>query len=248
VAKLHIDFEWWRDAKGYRLLDAEVPKSQSKHLRQPRSRWEVALGTGVTLPQTLVGPLTLLGTPPLKPQRIVRCGGKLKPYHPLSEFDALFKQFVNDATTPGGALDFVQRFGPLTHDGLDANYGEPVLPVIEHAKAMRRVLDAYSAGRVAQAIGTGVGFGRTELTRIDAALVTDPATKSPRLQLTVRDLLAALWIQLAQAVSSGAAIKQCKQCGELFETGPGTGRRADAEFCSDDHRIAFHSVKRSQRR
>jgi len=32
----------------------------------------------------------------------------------------------------------------------------------------------------------------------------------------------------------------------FFEAGRGTGRRLDAKFCSDEHRIAFNSLKRSR--
>ncbi len=66
------------------------------------------------------------------------------------------------------------------------------------------------------------------------------------MQMTVGDLLAALWVQVGQSIGSGAIIRRCQQCGELFEVGLGTGRRQDAKFCSDKHRIAFNSLKRSK--
>lgn len=43
-------------------------------------------------------------------------------------------------------------------------------------------------------------------------------------------LLAAMWLQFAQAVTGEFGIKQCL-CGRFFQTGPG-GRRADADTCS----------------
>jgi len=39
--------------------------------------------------------------------------------------------------------------------------------------------------------------------------------------------------------------RACAHCGAMFEAGRGAGRRADAKFCSDEHRVAFNSLKRS---
>lgn len=46
-------------------------------------------------------------------------------------------------------------------------------------------------------------------------------------------------------IYGGIKGKQCRHCNEWFEAGPGTGRRVDAEFCSDEHRIRFHSLART---
>lgn len=37
----------------------------------------------------------------------------------------------------------------------------------------------------------------------------------------------------------------CQHCREIFPVGPGTGRRLDAIFCSNDHRVRYHSLKRT---
>ncbi len=44
-------------------------------------------------------------------------------------------------------------------------------------------------------------------------------------------LLAAMWLQFAQAVTGEFQVKKCI-CGKFFQVGPG-GRRADADTCSD---------------
>ena len=91
-----------------------------------------------------------------------------------------------------------------------------------------------------------IGPEGIRLSRIDTVLTVDPITRAPRIRLTVDSLRAALWLQLGQALSKGVTVQQCQHCGSLFETGPGTGRRLDAKFCSDQHRIAFNSIKRSK--
>jgi hypothetical protein len=81
---------------------------------------------------------------------------------------------------------------------------------------------------------------------MDVRLTLDPDAKTPRLRVTPRCLLDALWVQLGQALSGGGAFRQCQHCGQLFEAGGATGLRADAKFCSKEHKIAFHSLKRSR--
>ena len=39
--------------------------------------------------------------------------------------------------------------------------------------------------------------------------------------------------------------RQCGYCLNWFEAGVGTGRRADARYCSNEHQILFNSRKRS---
>jgi hypothetical protein len=46
------------------------------------------------------------------------------------------------------------------------------------------------------------------------------------------NLLAAMWLQFAQAVTGEFQLKVCEGCGKHFQAGPG-GRRADATTCSD---------------
>ena len=90
-----------------------------------------------------------------------------------------------------------------------------------------------------------VGVEGVLLTKLDVRLVGDPGLNSLRFSLSPRSLLDALWLQLAQKLSAGGVIRQCQHCGGWFEAGPGSGRRFDAKFCSDDHRVVFNSRRRS---
>ena len=49
------------------------------------------------------------------------------------------------------------------------------------------------------------------------------------------NLLAAMWMQFAQAVTGKFQLKRCVVCGKGFQAGPG-GKRADAITCSDSCR------------
>jgi hypothetical protein len=76
-------------------------------------------------------------------------------------------------------------------------------------------------------------------------LIADP-NKGIRLRMKTDTLISALWWQLGQALSGNTIVRQCRQCGTLFEVGPGTNKRADATFCSHQHSMLFHSLKRSR--
>jgi hypothetical protein len=53
-----------------------------------------------------------------------------------------------------------------------------------------------------------------------------------RLIFVPPNLLAAMWLQFAQAVAGEFELYPCEACGKFFQRGPG-GRRADATTCSD---------------
>ena len=167
------------------------------------------------------------------PARIIGKGGSQKPYRPLDEFPTLLRVFANIQKTPGGVLDFIEKFGPLTHNGIAGGKGEKIADVIDCAKLMEKRLRQVS--------------GRQDdipLNNLGAHLVTD--REGTRLEFRPSTLIDALWLQLGQELSGGSRILRCMHCGQLFRAGPGTGRRADATFCSDEHRIEFNSLKRSQ--
>ncbi len=199
-----INFDWWRDPKGYRIV-REKP-------------WG---------------------------HRIVRKGHpreKLELCRPLDPTDSLFRVFANIGTAPKGLLDFVNRHGPLTLTGNDQ--GDPVGHVAWHARVMQDLLKSVSADR--QQTSLAEKFNGAPAVTFDAMVVWDPVAKAAKWELRPRSLLDGLWLQFGQAVTRGANIRTCAHCGAWFETGAGTGRRLDSKFCSDEHRIAFNSLKRSK--
>lgn len=181
----------------------------------------------------------------LKLLRVVRNGhtrDKLVPCRPLDSSHTLFGIFANTATTPEGVLAFVERFGPLTVFGHDE--GDLVNDVIHRAVNMRDTFKWISA-QPRRRMACEESFFGPGVT-LHAWLEWDPVSNSPVWQFHPSTLIDGLWLQFAQAVTRGVHIQTCMHCGDLFETGPGTGRRLDAKFCSDEHRIAFNSLKRSR--
>jgi hypothetical protein len=234
---MFIDFEWRRDptGTGFRLAAAEDAISFPT---------QSAEGT------TIFAASVYIFATPARHQRIVHRGKRLTSYRPLEKYPDLFRHFGASATTAQGALDFVNRFGPLTQAGLKADGGDNVTVVTFHAKQIGGLLTAYARGdkaAMAKMIGPkGKEIGGSDLGTIKPKLVFDAAGDAPELRLTVENLLTALWLQVALTLTDKVNLRACQHCHTLFKVGPGTGRRADAKFCSDEHRTIFNSHKRTK--
>ena len=187
---------------------------------------------------------------PPHPQRVVRNGSndeQLETYRPLDRMDRLFIAFANTAISPNGVLEFVRKYGSLTWAGTDSTKGDPVNLVIMNAESMRQILGYSSGDRKRPPKRPPLDEGPTPLPiTLHGSIILDVKTGLPKLLLSPNTLFDALWLQLAQELSGGRYLRRCEQCGAWFETGAGTGRRLDAKFCSDEHRITFNSLKRSR--
>ncbi|HYZ40950.1 MAG TPA: hypothetical protein VE687_10025 [Stellaceae bacterium] len=246
-----VEFEWWRDAAGYRLMHIDVVAG-APNVRTDTFVWWAAPAEADS------------GT------RIVRIGGNLRPYHPMVA-PTLFTILASWVKQPSQVLAFIEKFGPLTRDGLNPEIGESVTNVLKHADAMRMALLASASveegksgvpSAMMQSIGSmnpDLVFGPASkaggpespiigpIGSMNAELVFEPGSKVPKIKLHPADLLGALWLQLSQALSRGdTAARQCQHCGVWFIAGGTTGRRIDAKFCSVEHRTLFNSLKRSR--
>jgi hypothetical protein len=222
---LLFDFEWSKDAKGYRLVDPEPARPPP--IVHPDFQFEI--------PPTL---LEKIG----KPQRVVPNGGNSVTYRPLNKFGELYKAFAS-VRAPEDVRLFMQNYGPLTEAGLQPDRGEDVSFVLEHAEAFRSWLNA-SKGRRTK-VAALIGNESVKFANLEASLKIGPSGVL-QLRILPKNLLSALWVQLAETLAGGAKIRSCTHCGQWFEAGPGTGRRLDAKFCSEEHQIHFNSLKRSK--
>ena len=164
--------------------------------------------------------------------------------YPLSSPD-LYLIFANTCTTANGVVNFVNQYGPVTQRGDDIYRCDNVKKVIHQAILMREIWKR-SAGGQQWPKGWAKPGRITAFSSIDATIVWEPVSRLPRWYLHPKFLLDALWLQLGQALTRRALFRQCEHCGKWFEAGLGTGRRADAKFCSEEHKISFHSHKRSR--
>jgi hypothetical protein len=246
VAEILIDFEWWRDPRGTGYVLYEWRGIEPLvNFNRPMDASTLSILEQEQLWGLVYHPygITVLG-PSERPLHVGRDSfnpGELQPYRPLDCFKALYAEFAK-ITTPEDVLHFVERFGPLTKEGLKGGIGELVNGVITHAEKMRMTL-AHSASRNWQST-VSISEHSNPFTGLQVYLDTDPAEPALRLRLAPASLLDALWLQAVQELSRGATVRQCRHCGQWFETGGQTGRRIDAKFCCDQHRISYNSLKR----
>jgi hypothetical protein len=185
--------------------------------------------------------------------RLIRLGGRLQTYEPTKVSNLLLR--FMQVRTPGELLRFVNLYGPLTIEGFVSERGEPFYdaneeirwtpeegeelePGLEEADWFRYLAkNKARASIVAQAVERYRSVHRFE--------VMPDKRKGVRLVVVPKSLLDLLRLQLVQMLIGSPSYSECGYCGEFFAKGVGTARRADAEFCSDDHRIKFNSRKRS---
>jgi hypothetical protein len=216
------DFEWRRDIKGYQLetFDQKVfPMGNAAGL----GRWSRGENQFV----------------------VRRKGGQLRVYRPLAEVDTLYLIFATLRTSED-VLNFVKRFGSLTRYGENLMAGDIVGVVLGQAALFRDWLGAGNENRAVLAKRVNQRLNAIS-GGLSTSLVVD-AKGMVRLQVTPSDLLDGIWLQLALKLTGQTTIRACLHCGHLFEAGIRSGRRADAKFCSDEHRIAFNSLRRTKER
>jgi hypothetical protein len=63
-------------------------------------------------------------------------------------------------------------------------------------------------------------------------------TGTPRMLLKCSDLWQFMAMEIAMIAMHGAKLGTCEHCGAVFLTGPLTGRRSHAKYCSDRCRVA----------
>jgi len=69
----------------------------------------------------------------------------------------------------------------------------------------------------------------------------------PRLALRAQNPLGFMLMETAMVAANGARVTDCEHCGKTFLTGPLTGRRSHAKYCSDRCRVAAMRLRNAGR-
>jgi hypothetical protein len=230
-----IDFTWHKDARGYHLLKKG----------------------------SLPGDRPTIDT-------IMPNGGERILIRPMETAD-LYRVFAHLDSTEQ-LLEFVEKFGLLGPEG--ARYrgyrtrrdptdgsesrerydyeGMPVGECLKQAALFRDALHLKAKGpeQLAAFLKTIRGsipiLGPTS--NLGFLQLIPDKMLGARFQIMPINLMQALWFQLGKVLVSDIKLSTCLHCGQLFEAGLRTGRRADAKFCSDEHRTLYHSLNRKPAR
>jgi len=151
----------------------------------------------------------------------------------------LVVRFIN-ARDDAARAEFFARFGFLYKSG----NGKP-----QSEQPRADVLaDQRSLGKLLAAVGTvGRAKGAAQLNQVMAkspGLALRPEIgHAGGLSLHPQSLLGLMLMELAMVVDLGARLTACAQCKIAFLTGPMTGRRGHAVYCSDRCRVAAMRVR-----
>lgn len=147
-------------------------------------------------------------------------------------------RFVN-ADDDAALIGFLSRFGLP-----GAVLGEPMAKMpwvlVTEAQALLRslllIIDGQSPAEAMTKINNVLAQhkGASLTPRLDLA----GAGGTPRLTLQPQSLYGFMVMECAMIAAHGARSTSCQHCGDLFVTGPLTGRRSHAMFCSDRCRVA----------
>jgi hypothetical protein len=198
-------------------------------------------------------------------EMIARKGLEKARYRPFDRpgGDDIYLIFAN-LKSRESLLQFVQRFGPLTDAMGDsvpdllrtAKYFNDLMSLKNKPKQLATAFSAELRKRYRNYVTryhAGISLDKNVLDETDLKerigityLIADPK-KGVRLLISPETLIGALWWQLGQSLSGNVSFAECRQCGHWFETGPGTGKHVDAEFCCNEHKIRYFSLARSKR-
>lgn len=180
--------------------------------------------------------------------RIIGKGGPLRKTTP-AKIDGLLGLFLK-IQSANEMLNFCNLYGPLTYRGFtpeaqvelrgssDLPEGDELSDWLDYASWLRD-LRSKSRSAVAKALKRWPDeFFKT--------VIRPSSSSGLRLVMMPDDLLGLLRIRFAQSLFRGEEFVACSHCGELFQRGPGSSRRADAMFCSEQHKIKHHSLARSR--
>ena len=172
---------------------------------------------------------------------LVRKGGELRRYLPLTEQPDLFLRFMGLGDTNLVSLanitEFAAEFGFL--NVWPAPYPKPDSESIPYwlrrLSELRSFVQMSSRDDKEQA---ALYFSAYLRPRAWMSLRYDAGRL--RQQIYPSDLVSAMGIQAADATLEGVRLKQCRTCPAWFRYGPGTGHRARKVFCSDRCRVAWN--------
>lgn len=144
--------------------------------------------------------------------------------------DPIVIRFVNARDEPS-RLKFFTRFGLLRE------FGNAAESIDKIQGQMNRLLAGTGSGdpvTAANAAATALAAYRIKA----AATVDLDETGSPRLMWSASDLIEFMRMEAAMVAINGARLTACQHCHDKFLTGPLTGRRSHALYCSDRCRVA----------
>jgi hypothetical protein len=156
-------------------------------------------------------------------------------------------QFIN-AREDTELLKFFSKFGRLSEwaprDLGDIFGGQPD-PGLDHHNvivAQKELRDwlvrATGANQADTLRAINDSLGKAMAIDLTPTFELEAETGTPRMLLKCSDLRHFMTMEIAMIAMQGAKLAECEHCKAVFLTGPLTGRRSHAKYCSDRCRVA----------
>lgn len=243
-----LRLEWQRDLDGYDLMVLDPSTVDFEFQGEEIDDIPFAMEGAPPETQLLIDKLELgflkaqwqRETLLVPPERAVRR------YNPLEEFPALFMEFAYIELAPAAVKVFADAYGLLhTRQGVEAieDWYSEIRGMHTAVRMWRDAKNRDDRRKFVEA------FNNRDRSNIHVLLESHIGVEHPTLHIKPNDLLSAMWLQLAQAVSANLNLRRCAQCPAWFTYGTGTGRRKSAHYCSDRCRkAASHGRKKEATR
>jgi hypothetical protein len=156
-------------------------------------------------------------------------------------------QFVN-ARDDGAISRFLSKYGWLSEEENPryAPYGSEYELVSTSQKQFRLWLTSAGAGNPVEAVRgllgehyyEGIDFPGLGKIELEPTFHLPAEGGPPQMLLNCSDLTNFMKMEIAMVAMHGVKLATCEQCHDFFLTGPLTGRRSHAKYCSDRCRVA----------
>lgn len=257
---MRIKFPWERNAAGYDWADVPPDLFTDETSDRKFPRWsdpalvsDLVIG-GFGFGGRRAGGKYLLPRKTGEPPQVI---------YPLELDTGLFRNFSEVVPIPEEIRNFADKYGQLYrhvssfYKGSGSGRERDSVNVTrletwqDEIGRMRTAVDAWQ--RVRNRIGdvwqrgADVRYVTDTVAHINAALTFTIEQAGlgfeSELVATPLSLTDAMWYQYATAVSNNSEMKRCAECNIWFAFGRGTGRRRNAEFCSDRCRGIAHQKR-----
>jgi hypothetical protein len=179
----------------------------------------------------------------VKDGRICQVGDRRQSYSPF-KLGQIYLEFAQLDGSADACVTFAEKYGLLT---AKAALSEPPSEDLKFWQAQIRMMLGNvrmlpNVVRVANSRGTYAKVGK-----VDVLLVPgEGADAAPVLVMEPGDLLQAMNLEMAHFISGGGRLTPCRNCGLFFQAGRSGGKRAIAQFHSDECKRAFHNSRRGK--
>lgn len=241
ISTVEINLDWYRDAKGYQLdAGGRFPNRV------------VAKGGPLEPIYPLIGPTFATFANVRSPAQLIKfmnAHGYLRATsYETDDPQKRSKLFGERAT-----IDQNENGQPvLNFANAITLVGEDVDGHLEIAALFRSLISHRGVGTRTNASHFSNMESFLELVRLetlgDVTVMADRRGEL-RAKLVPPSLLSGMCVQLLEDMRRKSSTRVCAlpTCEKVFQVGAGSGKRLDARFCRERHRIAFHSRNRSVR-